>query len=195
MRCQLYVWFVDAKSYWGCMLPFLRKDLGPVIAQGKWRHERAGAKGIERQISIREMRNVTIYAHVLIFFTGPSQSHVDKMQPERNQSEGRLGSDLCGLHDIREVLSPLSLWLGACGNPPVRRFCFHSPVATLGKGALKPGRSLLWGRERGETEYCQNTPEYSAVFCRRSACSQGLQVFQRLNRKNFFFRFLFIFQN
>ena len=52
------------------------------------------------------MRNVTIYAHVLIFFTGPSQSHVDKMQPEQNQSEGGLGSDLRGLHDIREVLSP-----------------------------------------------------------------------------------------
>lgn len=35
-----------------------------------------------------EMRNVTIYAPVLIFFTWPFQSHVDKMQPKKYQSKG-----------------------------------------------------------------------------------------------------------
>ena len=57
--------------------------------------------------SIPEMRNVTIYAHVLIFCTWPFQSHVDKMQPKLYQSKRHLVLALHGLHDVTALVS---LW-------------------------------------------------------------------------------------
>jgi len=67
---------------------------------------------VERELigkypSIPEMRNVTIYAHVLVFCTWPFQSHVDKMQPKLYQSKRCLVLDLHGLHDVSAVVS---LW-------------------------------------------------------------------------------------
>ena len=67
---------------------------------------------VERELigkypSIPEMRNVTIYAHVLVFCTWPFQSHMDKMQPKLYQSKRCLVLDLHGLHDVSAVVS---LW-------------------------------------------------------------------------------------
>lgn len=51
------------------------------------------------------MRNGTICVQVLIFFTNPFQSHMDKMQAKKHQSKGDLALDLQGLHDLRAVPS------------------------------------------------------------------------------------------
>lgn len=85
-----------------------------------------------------EMRNGTICAQVLIFFTGHFQSHMDKMQPKKHQGKGELALDLQGLHDLRAVPS---FWASISpsvqvGKTPGQWQYSHSPENEKGDHAL-----------------------------------------------------------